>query len=182
MNGDDDSAGYACGQENSVGLDDGKRQNKNKTPAALGGVEIAGLNLTREQVKINPVIRSKPFTKVYDLGAHAMVSDSLFNKATRVLMILLRDSAYGGRVFTSPALIASELRDDESNVRKILKRLEDGHHILRVRNDNGGTSILLNPGWYSVGDSDTEQIAKAVWSKEQIKLMKLTKQAATKRP
>jgi len=175
----DSVQGQEHGSKAGTVLDIKKGRNK-KPLAARDGDEQDGLNPTRQRVKSYP---SKPFTKVYDLGAHAMVSDPGINKYTRVLMLLVRDSAYGGRVHTTAVMIANELHDDAANIRKHLKKLEGKQHILRVEQDTGGSVILLNPGWYAVGNAKTEQIAKAIWSREQTKRMKQQhNKAAPSRP
>lgn len=127
---------------------------------------VRGSDLTRKKVKDNPH-KSRAFTKIFDLGADRVAHSSLFNRATKVLLILLRDSAIGGAVYTSTRLIAEELVTDQSNARKILRQLEDEDFILKVDHEKVASPFyLLNPYCFIVGDMEVEERAKRRWAIE----------------
>lgn len=131
------------------------------------GQGTTGLNTTREQVKDNPY-KARPFTKLFDVGANRMAQSSLFNRATKVLMILMRDSVMGGKVYTSVKLVARELNTDESNVRKILKQLEDEDFVMKI-DAEPSAYWLLNPHSFHPGTEEQELIAKRIWAIEKTK-------------
>lgn len=141
---------------------------------------VRGSNLTRQQVKNNPH-KAARFVKSFNLGAHRMVQCSLFNRATRVLMYLQRESVFGGKVYTTVRIISEEIGTDEANIRKILKQLEEESFIMHIDSNNGGKTILLNPNYFMAGDELDEESAMRLWNKERNKRLKATG-AAKKRP
>ena len=125
------------------------------------------LKTTCQQVKNNPH-KPSPFSKLFDLGSHRVAHNQIFNRATRILMLIVGNSTFGGRCYMSVRMIADELSCDEANVRKIIKQLEDEDFVLKVDADPTAYWIT-NPYYFFVGDSESEEIAKRVWSSKKTK-------------
>lgn len=125
------------------------------------------LKTTCQQVKSNPH-KASPFSKLFDLGSHRVAHNPIFNRATRILMLIVGNSTFGGRCYMSVRMISDELSCDEANVRKIIKQLEEEDFILKV--DADPTSYwITNPYCFFVGDSESEEVAKRVWSSKKTK-------------
>lgn len=155
------------------------RQIQEVTPETKTSKASDGLKTTYRRVKNDPR-KAARFVKQYQLGAHAMVQSQLFNRATRVLMYLQREAVFGGRAYTTVKIIAEEVGTDQANVRKVLKQLEDESFIMQIESSNGTKTILLNPGYFMVGNDEDEEIAKRMWASHLHK--KLKPRAAIKRP
>lgn len=123
---------------------------------------------------------------MFTLGAHRMTGSSLFNRAARVFLLLVRDAGYGSRCYTNARLIADELGLDPANVRKIIAALEDEQMLMRF--DGPSPYYLLNPYYVMAGDEQSEEIARAIWSRERTRRIeqerkaKKPSQARTKEP
>ena len=115
------------------------------------------------------------FVKSFGVGAHKMVNSTLFNRATRVLMYLQREAMYGGRVYSTVKIIASEIKADVEDIRKILRKLESEDFILEIESGNGTKCWMLNPSLFSVGGDEDEEIARRIWAKERTKYLNRAK-------
>ena len=156
-----------------------KELRTNDLDAAVGaGIEGqkqpgGGLKTTRRRQR-----NEKVFTKIFTLGAHRMTGSSLFNRATRVFLLLVRDAGYGGRCYTNATLIANELGLDPANVRKIICALESEQMLMKI--DGPTPYYLLNPYYVMSGDDQSEEIARAIWSRERTKRIEAARK--TKKP
>lgn len=120
----------------------------------------------------------KEFSKLYDLGAHAMLEMPVC-KLTKAMAVLMRDATYRGICFMTPAIMASEIEVDEEYARKLLKKVEDCGFAMKIKTATS-SYYLLNPHYCFAGSAEEERIARAVWARERTR--RLEAERKTRKP
>ena len=128
-------------------------------------------NLPRSSGKKRRGKGEKKFLKVLDLGSHRMSSMPSLCRTSHVLFHLMRISSYGGVCYTTPTVIAKELRMEVTSVRRSLRALEADGAIKRKPTRCGGSCFVLNPLWYQAGDSDDEARSISIWADDARKII-----------
>jgi len=112
------------------------------------------------------------FGMVSKHGSHLMMQVSNIGVKARLMFLMMHEASYGGRVFITPAIIASE-GIASANARRALLSLVEDKFCIKVETDSG-YHYQINPKMYAVGDSRAVATATAVWVRE------TNKQAALK--
>lgn len=159
---DDIEASDDWQEEYPIGNGSGCRAN------AEGG---ASSQLRGRNQKIARRVTEKRFQRVSNVAFHKLATDGMSPLAMRAFFVLSRDAGYGGYCYTTPAVIAKDLRAHVVALRKALQELERCGWVIRLRTKNSGTKFLLNPNLVFAGSVDDEEIAKSIWARERQKLL-----------
>jgi len=109
------------------------------------------------------------FISLSPLGAHVMAVAKLTGRQYQVVFLLLRDMSYGGKCYTHPDHIASEIGMDSSDVRKVLKVLEEKNILARIILPNKGHCYWFNPRFITAKGSEETDSLYAIWAASTVK-------------
>lgn len=85
-----------------------------------------------------------PFAKVYEKGWQALASLAGDAAATRLYVFLASQAGHDNAVVCTYALIGQELELSERTIRRAVRRLEEGGHVVVLR-VGSACAYVLNP-------------------------------------